>query len=113
MQKFNRIIVPALAAAMIASLAAPAQARTPARAEAIRNQIEQLHHAVSRNDVRDRISEREAAGLRRDVSRLQDQFRDYNRNGLSNREMRTLERRIHDIRERLRIERRDHYNHRG
>jgi predicted RNase H-like nuclease (RuvC/YqgF family) len=77
------------------------------QAQAIRAQIDQLQQRIERNDGRDRISEREAAALRRDVYRLRLQFRDYNRNGLSQREAQVLQSRIHDIRQRLRYERRD------
>ncbi len=105
---------PALAAAAL--LATPAAAddhrwhdgnRTPHRAEANRGQTENPLEAVGRNDRRDRISEREATALRRDVADLRDQFRAWKRDGLSDREMTLLERRIADIRARLRYERRD------
>jgi Spy/CpxP family protein refolding chaperone len=76
-------------------------------ANAIRQQIEQLRFRVSRSDNRDRISEREAAGLRRAVDQLQMQFRDYNRNGLTQRETRYLQDRISQIRSRLQYERND------
>jgi len=89
-----------------------ARHHTPARAQAIRNQIDELQRRIDRNDWRGRISDREARGLRKDVARLQNQFRDYNRNGLSNREMNTLQNRINNIRTRLRIERNDWDNRR-
>jgi hypothetical protein len=76
-------------------------------AQSIRAQIEELQRRVERTDARDRVSEREAAGLRRDVYRLRQQFWTYNRNGLSQREVRYLQDRIRDIRQRLRYERRD------
>ena len=76
-------------------------------ANAIARQIEQLRYQVERTDYRDRISEREAAGLRRAVWNLRQQFRDYSRNGLSPREAAVLQDRIHEIRQRLRYERRD------
>jgi hypothetical protein len=76
-------------------------------ANAIWRQIEQLRIRIQRTDGRDRISEREAAGLRRAVYSLQQQFRDFNRNGLSQRESQYLQQRINQIRERLRYERRD------
>ena len=76
-------------------------------ANAIARQIEQLRYRIQRTDGRDRISEREAAGLRRAVYNLQQQFRDFNRNGLSQRESQYLQQRINQIRERLRYERRD------
>lgn len=76
-------------------------------ANAIATQIEQLQRRIARNDGRDRISEREAAGLRNAVYQLQMQFRDYNRNGLSQREARILQDRINQIRSRLHYERHD------
>ena len=76
-------------------------------ANAIWTQIEQLQRRISRTDGRDRISEREAAGLRNAVYQLRQQFRDYNRNGLNQRESQYLQQRINQIRERLRYERRD------
>lgn len=76
-------------------------------ANAIATQIDQLQRRVARNDSRDRISEREAAGLRNAVYQLRMQFRDYNRNGLSQREARYLQDRINQIRSRLQYERQD------
>lgn len=77
-------------------------------ANAIWRQIEQLRYRIQRTEGRDRISEREAAGLRRAVYNLQMQFRDFNRNGLSQRESQYLQQRINQIRSRLQYERRDH-----
>ena len=76
-------------------------------ANAIAQQIQQLQYRVERTDMRDRISEREAAGLRRAVYNLRLQFRDFNRDGLSQRESQILQQRVNQIRERLRYERRD------
>lgn len=76
-------------------------------ANAIWTQIEQLQRRIARTDGRDRISEREAAGLRNAVYQLRGQFRDFNRNGLSHRESQYLQQRINQIRERLRYERHD------
>ena len=76
-------------------------------ANAIWTQIDQLQRRVARSDGRDRISEREAAGLRNAVYQLRIQFRDFNRNGLSQRESRYLHDRINQIRSRLQYERRD------
>ena len=113
MRSIKTIILPALAAVLALGAVNPAMARdTPVRADMIRQQINELQHDVNRNDNRDRISEREAAGLRRDVAGLQNQFRAFNRNGLSGGEVRTLERRISHIRSRLHIERRDRDHHR-
>ncbi len=84
-----------------------AMRHTPMRAEAIRNQIDQLARAVERNDMRDRVSEREANALRRDVRNLREQFRRDNRNGLTRQETARLESRINAIRARLHAERND------
>jgi hypothetical protein len=75
-------------------------------------QIQELQRRVERNDSRDRISERETAGLRRDVWSLRQQFRDYSRDGLSRREAQILQDRIHYVRQRLYIERNDWDNRR-
>ena len=113
MLKLKTIAAPALAAAMLIGAVSPAMAqRTPYRADQIRAQINELQRRVDRSDYRNRISEREARGLRNDVRDLQATFRAYNRNGLNNAEMRTLNHRIDNIRARLRIERRDWNNRR-
>src|SRR6476469_7370968 len=75
------------------------------QANAIRVQIEQLEQRVQRSDGRDRISEREAATLRRAVYNLRQQYRDYSRNGLTQREARVLQSRIQQLRQRLGYER--------
>jgi len=138
MRKLNPIITPIMVAAMALGAASPVLAhesdrayheqdnrgrtdrgrwddghRTPARAEAMRSQIDQLQQAVTRNDWRNRISEREAAGLRRDVWRLREDFRRANRDGLSDREFRGLQGRIDTIRSRLHMERHDDNGYRG
>jgi hypothetical protein len=113
MIRLKSIFIPTAAAALVLSTAAAAQQGwTPGRSNAIRNQIEELDRRIDRSDNRNRISEREAAGLRRDVRNLRFQFRDFNRNGLSRGEWNTLQRRIDGIRVRLRIERRDWDNRR-
>jgi len=125
MTKLSKIIVPALVAIAAVGTSGVASAQgypayghndrvdgrdfrgTPARTEAIRNEIRQLEQRVNRNDNRDRISEREAYGLRREVRAIADQFRSFNRNGLDNREFRNLQIRIDRVKARLQFERRD------
>jgi predicted RNase H-like nuclease (RuvC/YqgF family) len=125
MRKFSTLIASGLVAAT-ALTALPAQAQPyghdrydqrhdghhdqyygGGQAQAIRVQIDNLQQRVERVDRRDRISEREAAALRRDVYRLRQQYRDYSRNGLSRREVQVLQDRIQNVRQRLQYERRD------
>lgn len=82
------------------------------RGVGIREQILDLQRRIERNDNRDRVSEREAAGLRTAVWRLRQQYHSYARNGLSRRESQILQRQINDVRQRLRYERRDGDNRR-
>jgi chromosome segregation ATPase len=77
------------------------------QANAIRVQIEQLERRIQRTDGRDRISEREAAMLRRAVYGLRQQYREFSRGGLSQREAQILQSRIQQVRQRLTYERRD------
>jgi len=123
MHKFARIALPALAAVAALGTAGAASAQpyggygdrgrdwghhqTPARAEAIRNQIAMLESRVNRNDNRYRISEREAWGLRREVRDIREQFRAFNRDGLNDREFRILQNRIDRAKDRLHVERND------
>lgn len=112
MSKFTTTALIAAAGAATLGAALPAAAATPARANAIRNEIAQLQNRVERADWRDRISEREARAIRQDVQRLRANFRAYNRNGLNNWEMRTLQQQIRSVRARLQFERRDRDNRR-
>ena len=127
MRKLGKTFVAALVAGSALGVAIPAQAqyypqqhdgwrdrdddrrldRNHGQANAIRAQIEQLRQRIDRIDARDRISEREADGLRRAVRNLREQFRAYNSNGLSQREAMILRDRIQRIRARLQFERRD------
>jgi hypothetical protein len=88
------------------------QTWTPQRAAMIRNQINGLTNDISRADRRNTISNREARGLHRSVQTLQSQFRNYNRNGLTRREVQDLQTRANNIRVSLRMERFDWDNRR-
>lgn len=77
------------------------------RTQAIRGQIEQLERRIRQSDWRDHISEREANNLRQAVSYLRQNYNQYARNGLDQREARLLQDRIQHIRERLQYERND------
>lgn len=111
MSKFTKIAAPALIAALAFGATVPAQAQSRSyghnNGNGIEREITQLERQVSRSDNRDRISEREAAGLRRDVAQLRWTYRSYARDGLSSREVRNLQDRIQRIRHKLQNERHD------
>ena len=125
MRKLSTVVASALIAATAAGAALPAQAQPyqnghyddrynnnydrydRGNVRAISVQIQELERRIQRSDWRDRISEREAASLRRDVWRLRQDYRAYSRNGLSRRETQILENRIQNVRQRLRWERND------
>lgn len=86
---------------------------TPYRTQAVREQLDRLADRVNRTDRRDRISEREAAGLRREIREAREQFRWFNRDGIDHRELRILQARIDHIRFQLRDERYDRNDRRG
>lgn len=122
MKHFTTLTASLLAAATVAGgLALPSQASaqrrmeqtwTPERAAMIRNQINGLANDINRADRRNTISNREARGLHRSVQTLRSQFRNYNRNGLTRREVQYLQTRANNIRVRLRMERFDWDNRR-
>ncbi|MCW1402567.1 hypothetical protein OKA06_09585 [Novosphingobium sp. MW5] len=119
MSKFTKIAAPALIAALAFGATVPAQAQNYNQGRGygynngyndgrgIEREISQLERQVARSDNRDRISEREAAGLRRDVAQLRWTYRSYARNGLSSGEVRNLQDRIQRIRHKLQYERHD------
>ena len=82
-------------------------ARTPQRTAMVRQQIYGLAMDINRAQRRGTISRREAQGLHRAVRNLRSQFRMYNRDGLSAREVHYLEYRANRVRARLRLERFD------
>ena len=101
----------ALAAAL---LAAPLAAKpTPARSAHLWHDIVELEQSVNRSDIRDRISEREAAGIRTQIAELKRDYHRLNRNGLTPAEGKALEDRIHRLQARLGNERHDADHHRG
>ena len=130
MRKLIKIVIPALMAATMFGAAGTASAQpyagrayperaygnqhaTPGRAEAIRAQLDDLQRRIERNDRRDHVSGREAAGLRHDLRSVREQFGRFNRDGLNDREVRGLQNRIDNIRSRLHMERADWNGHRN
>ena len=106
------LLAAALAAGLTMSVAAEAKP-TPVRSGEVWHDIVQLENDVNRADARDTISEREAAGLRKEMRELKALYRRYNANVLSPAEASTIERRIEKLRHRLRNERHDRDHHRG
>lgn len=113
-------------AALVPAILAPAAllGATPAAAQgwghapshaagAIRSQVYALRADIDRATARGTISRREAEALRRQAWSLQRQYDIYARGGIDRNEARLLERRVADVRSRLRRERRDRDGHRG
>lgn len=134
MPRLSRIIAPALASTLAATLALgaalPAQAApySPARYgqtshygdshrqadryaasrhALIRSDINDLRRDIDRAAARRMISQREAAGLRRDAAAIQRLYASYARGGLSGGELQTLQRKVDRVHVALRMERRD------
>lgn len=104
----RKLILATIAAATLAGAATPALAYpTPYRADTIRGQIAQLDRAINRSDWHGRITDREAARLRNDLAGIHQRFQRYNQNGLSQGEMRDLDRRVQNLRNRLQIDKID------
>ncbi|HEX8444877.1 MAG TPA: hypothetical protein VF631_14655 [Allosphingosinicella sp.] len=113
MRKLAFLILAASAA--VSSVPASAQTwvlRPTVRSE-IRADINQLQNQIQRSQRNGRISEREATGLRRQAANVRQLLARYSRNGLSRAEVATLEMRVNDLRQRLRLERRDWDGRRG
>lgn len=104
-----------LVATALSAVPASAQAwrLRPAVRTQIQSDINQLDNQIQRASQRQRISRREATGLRREANRLQRTYNQYSRNGLTRAEVTTLESRINGLRQRLRLERRDWDGRRG
>lgn len=76
-------------------------------------EIAELDRKIDRADWRNTISEREAAGLHRQVRDLKQDFRRLSANGLDRGEARRLTQRTEQIERLLRHERRDRYGDRS
>ncbi|GGC07477.1 hypothetical protein GCM10011494_27610 [Novosphingobium endophyticum] len=128
MRNLTKIIAPTLVAALGLAVAAPASAHdthryqsqrhdsarhTAVRNASIRGDINDLRRDIDRAAARRAISQREAHGLRREAANIQRLYASYARNGLSPREMRTLQRKVDRVHVALRMERRDRDGRRG
>lgn len=105
----------AMASATMAAMPASAQAWRvqPGVQREIQSDINQLQNQIQRAQLRHTISQREAAGLRRDATRLQRTYNDYLRGGLNRAEVSALQTQVNRIHVRLRLERRDWDGRRG
>jgi len=110
--------------AAAAALAAPASAQSwqnnghnsrhnQAANSQIWQEIAELDRKIDRADWRNTISEREAAGLHRQVAELKRDYRRFSTNGLDRSEVRQLTQRSERIEQRLRSERHDRDGRRG
>ena len=131
----TKILLAALAPAMLAGFAVPASAQdwhqgrgyenrmdrgqdrmwqvNPRRDAMIRADIEQLDNGILRAQQRRTISPREAQGLRMQARDAKRMYYSYARDGLNRNEVMALEQRVNQIRAQLRMERRDWNNWRG
>lgn len=107
-----RLTVLALAALPLTLSVAEAR-NTPVRSTEVWAAIEALEADVNRADARDTISEREAAGIRAQISDIKQTYRRWNANGLTAGEASALNNRIEAQRHRLHNERQDDDHHRG
>lgn len=98
MIRLNKLIAPALAAALALGAAVPASA-APWQQDAreLRNQIVQLDRLIDRAEQRRLLSSREANQLERKVENLKDLHSRYARNGFTRAELRILVRRIDTV----------------
>ena len=100
-----------LALTSIALVAGPASAQTwrvsPGVQRQIQGDINQLERQIQRSQQRNVISQREGQRLRRDALQLQRNLNRFSRNGLDRNEVRQLEVAVNQVRQQLRLERRD------
>lgn len=100
-----------LAVTSVALLASPAAAQNWRVAasvqQQIRSDINQLDRQIERSQQRRAISQREAQRLHRDALQLQRTLTRFSRNGLDRTEVRQLEISVNQVRQQLRLERRD------
>jgi hypothetical protein len=117
MRKFLISVV--LASTVLTAAPAVAQYRNPARPawnqggpsrQAINELLRDLRRAenlIERSVQRRRISQREAAGLRRDAHRIEVRLNQASRNGINGREFAALRVQVNRLEQRVRIERSD------
>lgn len=86
---------------------------TPALANAIRTDVQDLKNQIDRAYYRHRIGRNDAVQLRREALDIQRHSVWARRDGLSRDEVRILQDRVNRVRDQLRLERRDWYNWRG
>lgn len=100
-----------LALTSIALVAGPASAQiwrvSPGVQRQIQGDINQLERQIQRSQQRNVISQREGQRLRRDALQLQRNLNRFSRNGLDRNEVRQLEVAVNQVRQHLRLERRD------
>lgn len=115
MNKFSKIIAPAIAASLALGAVAPASAASwnqPNRFD-VRQQISQLDRQINQAERRNMLSHREAENLERKVDQLRDLHARYARNGLTKGELRLLDQRIDQVSRQIDREINDRNNHRG
>jgi chromosome segregation ATPase len=98
MNRLNKLLAPALAAALTLGAAVPASAAAWVQdARQLRSQIIQLDRQIDRAEQRRLLSSREANQLERRVENLKDLHSRYARNGFTRAELRVLDQRIDTV----------------
>jgi len=114
----RKLLIPAilLGAATVVAAPASAQYQYPrqhgyghgyGQGQDIQMQLRQIDERIERLYARGRITRGEARSLSNELGRIANRFQDYRRNGLSPSEHQDLQRRIHNLREEVREDRRD------
>ena len=111
----RKFLISAAVAASTIALASPAAAQyypqpqgyaygynNQGQARALLHRVNQIQRQIERFDARDRISEREAARLRRDAHELRNRVRAASFNGLNYRERQAIEYRIARLEQKVR-----------
>ncbi|WEK46180.1 MAG: hypothetical protein P0Y56_14345 [Candidatus Andeanibacterium colombiense] len=108
MNRFTKLIAPALAASLALGVAVPATAAPFNGAGNIRQQITQLDRRIDQAERQHQLSRKEAQQLGRQVDQVQALQARYARNGFTRAELRTLDQRIDAVQRQVDREIGDH-----
>lgn len=104
MNRFTKLIAPAIAASLVLGAAVPASAAPWHGRDNYRQEIVQLDRQIDRAQERRLISHREAERLERKVDQVQKLHAAYARNGFTKSELRILDQRIDSVKRQIAAE---------